>query len=699
MRTRLFSTGEYATSWVEKKPVFDFSYPVRGDDGKVTGVLIATQNLTNYLDFLKNILLPPGSRVAISDRNGVILMDRSWQIEPTRAGQRIIPENWLRISNWQQDDGSFFAKRYDGVLAYIHFKNLRLNPGEQPFMVVNTNTPRNTLLAKADSALWTNLALLTLAVALALAIARGLGQVMVGRYIAALGKSEQEFRLLAEAMPQIVWTCSADGANSYFNQQWMDYTGMTLEESLGDGWIEPFHPDDKKTAWDAWQHATRHNAAYALEGRIRRADGTYHWWLIRGVPAYDDHGVITQWLGTCTDIDDLKQTQAMLVQAKDEANVANKAKSEFLANMSHEIRTPLNGVIGMLQLLETTEQTEEQKEYVGAAIRSSLRLTNLLADILDLSRIEAGRLPIHETAFEIHNLVEAVQVLFDLAAKEKGLSIQYAFDDRLPEVLVGDEIRVRQILFNLVGNAIKFTQTGSVRIEAVALSDLPPGFFWVLFIVSDTGEGIADDQLGRVFEPFVQGDGSYVRRFQGAGLGLAIVERLVAMLGGGLTIESEVGQGTTVYVSIPFKVPAAQIEHPAAALQGAPQTRHEGRRILFAEDDSVTRLTVQRLLEKAGFQVRVVEDGQKALEALAADSFDLILMDIQMPNMDGLQVTKALRSQETFKSARDIPIIAVTAYAMAGDREKFLNAGMNGYISKPVDISELIALIAQVAPL
>jgi CheY-like chemotaxis protein/anti-sigma regulatory factor (Ser/Thr protein kinase) len=251
-------------------------------------------------------------------------------------------------------------------------------------------------------------------------------------------------------------------------------------------------------------------------------------------------------------------------------------------------------------------------------------------------------------------------------------------------------------LINLVGNAIKYTTTGEVRVEVVALSKMADSIFRVLFIVHDTGEGIPEDQLESIFEPFVQGESSYVRRYQGAGLGLSIVGRVVDLLGGGLTIESELEKGTSVYVSIPLKMPALRVTLPAKSYAGQSLQSGHGLRILFAEDDTVTRTSIKKLLEKAGHHVTVAVDGFDALKKLEEGVFDLILMDIQMPQMDGLEATRIIRFQYRFEAVRDIPIIALTAYAMSGDRERFIGAGMNDYISKPVDIEALKEVIVRV---
>ncbi|MFP5257967.1 MAG: ATP-binding protein, partial [Acidobacteriota bacterium] len=412
-----------------------------------------------------------------------------------------------------------------------------------------------------------------------------------------------------------------------------------------------------------------------------------------------------------------------LLEAKSQAESANRAKSEFLANMSHEIRTPLNGILGMLQLLGTTSLDAEQGEYLQNAVKSSRRLTSLLSDILDLSRIEAGKLTVVASPFEPGSLKRSVLDIFSLAAREKNLELTFAIDAAMPELVLGDEARVRQILFNLVGNAIKFTERGSVRVEFAPLTfDAAAGTVRVLLTVSDTGIGIPPNLLDSIFEPFSQGEANYTRRFQGAGLGLSIVRKLTGLLGGELSLESEVGEGTTACVSLPFKVVAgaasafaATASQPMAAPGGersAPardirsQTQALLRQIgrqgggrcqaLLAEDDEVCLIAGKLMLEKAGCAVTTAANGQEALRRFAEGDFDIVFLDIQMPVMDGVETTRRIRAGEAGRRKQTVPIIAMTAYAMTGDRDRFLGAGMDDYIAKPIDMAELRAVIDRV---
>jgi CheY-like chemotaxis protein len=339
----------------------------------------------------------------------------------------------------------------------------------------------------------------------------------------------------------------------------------------------------------------------------------------------------------------------------------------------------------MLQLLDATPLAREQKEYVTHAANSGRRLTGLLSDILDLSRIEAGKLDIREEAFSLPALLGEVAALFDLTARQRGIVLAVRPDPDIPGELTGDATRLRQILFNLVGNAIKFTPKGEVLLEVSRLPDPRPGFVRALFCVSDTGIGIPAEHLDTIFEPFTQVDGTYSRRFQGAGLGLPIVKRLVGLLGGSLAIESVLDEGTTVYFNLPFRLGLGLKEQDPAC----PQAAVPGRRILVVEDDEVSRLVMQRSLTQAGYQVQEAASGEQALAALGRGGLDAMLLDIQMPDKSGLEVAHAVRNDPRYAAVAQMPIIAVTAHAMSGDRERFLAAGMNDYLSKPVDLSSL----------
>lgn len=396
----------------------------------------------------------------------------------------------------------------------------------------------------------------------------------------------------------------------------------------------------------------------------------------------------------CAQIVERLRAERRLVAAKHAAEAASLAKSEFLANMSHEIRTPLNGILGMLQLMQTTSLDGEQTEYVGNAVTASRRLTRLLSDILDLSLVESGRLSIKVAPCAPADLREAVLDLFSLPARNKGVQLTVSLDPELPGTLLADEARLRQILFNLVGNAVKFTDKGAVTVTLGPASRRHDAGAHLLISVGDSGIGIPDAQIDAIFEPFSQVEDTYVRRFGGAGLGLSIVRRLTRLMAGEIAVDSEQGLGTTMYISLPL----TPLAGPAADADASTANRQHpaSLRLLLAEDDAVSQLSFRRMLEKVGHRVDVAEDGSRALSLLAKGDYDCVLMDVQMPVMDGVAATRAIRTDAAFRDKAAIPIIAMTAYAMAGDKEKFLDAGMNDYVSKPVDMEELQRAIGRV---
>ena len=389
------------------------------------------------------------------------------------------------------------------------------------------------------------------------------------------------------------------------------------------------------------------------------------------------------------DVTEHRAALADLAASRRAATAGEQAKSHFLANITHEIRTPMIGILGMTELTLGTELSAKQREYLEMARHSAKSLLTVLNDIVDYARIEAGGFELARTPFDLRATVEESVSVFRPLATKKGLDLQCWFATDVPRILVGDASRLRQILINLLGNAVKFTDTGSVVLKVAGVEgEQTPGRIGLRFTVRDTGIGIPRDKVQAIFDSFTQADVSSTRRYQGVGLGLAIVRHLVGLMEGRYDVTSEEGRGSVFTFEVAFGLPDAHQAAPPAEPVAEPGAAR-CLSVLLAEDNPINQIYVQELLEMDGHSVVVAHTGRRALEALRKKRFDVILMDIQMPEMDGIEATRAIRADQSGDFDPQIPIVALTAHALKGDRETFLRAGMNEYLSKPVSPADL----------
>ena len=505
----------------------------------------------------------------------------------------------------------------------------------------------------------------------------------------ALRKSEAFHRSIVENSRDVVFTLDRRGRFQYVSPAWEEIHGTTPEEAIGTSFADVIHPDDVAHCWERIRYRMANpDDARSIDYRVLHADGTYRYNSTRASFMPTEDGSDANLVGVAGDVterqlreNELVRLAEALAQARDEALAASEAKGRFLATMSHELRTPLNGVIGTTSLMLDLELSAEARELVETIHASGETLVRVINDILDFSKIEAGRLEIERTPVEVPDLVNDVVALYRGHANSRGLRLSALGPRGCPAVLA-DPVRLKQILGNLVSNALKFTQEGSVRVAW--------GVRWegeealILFDVSDTGIGIPDDRLQRIFAPFDQGDPTVQRRFGGTGLGLAISHRLVELMGGGIGVHSQPNVGSTFSVQIRCPVVAETPEAEEVA-----EVAIVGKlNVLLAEDNPVNVKVAGRVLSRLGCRFDVARDGMEAIRLALASDYDVILMDVQMPGCDGIEATRAIRAHESARGGHR-RIVAVTANAMESDRLECSAAGMDGFLAKPFTLDQV----------
>lgn len=488
-----------------------------------------------------------------------------------------------------------------------------------------------------------------------------------------------------------------NGRVEWVNDGFIRLTGYSLEEVKGTT-CDFLRPDDSSGLNPGsvhFQEMLERKKAVVYEVMNESKDGRKYWTLSTLNPMVDERGELTQIIAIDVDISKQKETEQQLIEAKQKAEESAKAKEQFLANMSHEIRTPMNAIMGLTQILVDTEMSQDQKQYLSSIKFATDNLLALINDILDLSKIDAGKITFENVNINLHDIVKGLVDSYKIKAEEKKMLLRAALDQKIPKVLLGDPVRLNQILTNLVSNAIKFTKKGEVLITA-KLKEKKQENVAVEFSVKDTGIGIPSDKLDKIFENFEQAQSDTTRNFGGTGLGLAISKQLVELQGGKIKVLSEEGKGATFSFSLSFGI-ASDISLEKLKSVEKIETDKEflvGVKALLVEDNNLNQIVAKKFLNSWGMEVELAENGKVAIEKLEKNDYDIVLMDIQMPEMDGYQTAQHIRKQMKVEQKKNIMILAMTAHAFRGEAEKCIEMGMNGYLSKPLKKEDLFQKIA-----
>ncbi len=510
----------------------------------------------------------------------------------------------------------------------------------------------------------------------------------------------KRYQSVADSIPHSIWRSKPDGTMDYFNKVWIEYTGLTEYQSMGVGWQLAFHDDDLRSFLKLWMEKISNGEDFQVECRIRNAAGEMRWNVVHAIAERGAGGEIVAWLGTCTDISTRKEAEELLIRAQKQADAANSAKTNFLANMSHEIRTPLNSILGFSELMLCPDQSEEDRwQHLHTILKNGRTLVKIIDEILDISKVETGHIEMDISEMDVCHFFAQLKALLEVQARERGLGLRFDFSTPLPAKIVSDSTRLHQILVNIIGNSIKFTEKGQVEMDVSWRAGENPSEGTLHCQIVDSGIGIDKEDMQKLFQPFAQVDSSRTRKFGGTGLGLALSRRLAKALGGDVYIKESVKDQGSVFIveiktnSVPNSGVVTNFEksydHGAISSKNY-NGQLKNINVLVVDDSVDNRNLITHFLKAAGATVDCAADGVEGVKKALEKDFQIVLMDIQMPILDGYKATTELRQKGYAK-----PIVALTAHAIKQERLNSIAAGCDDHLTKPIDRKTLIESVTK----